>query len=184
VIIELAMVAMVLLVMSSGAFDYGRAWQSGLALNEAARAGARTASAQGNVRGADFYALSSMKAALTANGRIGGVERIVIYQATATNGRVPDACKTGTSTSCQVITGASFRTSWETLSVTDATGTTGCLNIASSTGWCPTTRDAAQATAQYYGVWIRYSQDNLFRLTGNTSTLEKWAVMRLEPKGE
>ena len=55
-LVEFAFVAMFLVVLVAGTFDYGFAWRSGLAVNEGARAGARVGSGQSLSRGADYYA--------------------------------------------------------------------------------------------------------------------------------
>lgn len=183
-LVEFALVALLLFVLSGGAYDYGQAWRSGLAINEAARTGARVGSAMGSDRAADFYALSGLKAALQASGRLDDVERIVVFRADAANGRVPDACKTQNSgANCQIIQGAAFRTSWEsTTPAANATTTAGCLNVASSKAWCPTARKDDQVVAEYYGIWIRYRHHFLFPVVGSSTTIERVAVMRIEPR--
>ena len=41
-----------------------------------------------------------------------------------------------------------------------------------------------QATAEYYGVWIKVKHDYLFPIIGDDVTIERTAVMRLEPEVE
>ncbi len=183
VIVELAFVAVFLLVVIAGTFDYGQAWRAGLAINEASRTAARVGSAQGTTRAGDFNALSGAKAALVTNGRLNDVERVVVFRAGA-DGKVPTTCKTGSTTACQVIKGDDFRTAWESQSVTAATTTEGCLRVAIAPNWCPTTRDNVQVTAEYYGVWIRYRYDHEFSVFGTSTTIERTTIMRLEPKVE
>lgn len=183
-LIELALVALLLFTLAGGTFDYGMAWRSGIGATEGVRTAARIGSNGGKDRATDFNALSGMKSALTASGLIDGVQRVVIFRTDSANGTIPSTCKTTATSACQVITGTSFRTNWESLSVTSATQTNGCLNIASYRNWCPTTRNNTQATSQYYGVWIQVRHDYLFPIIGDGVTIERTAVMRLEPEVE
>ena len=177
----MAFVAVFLLTILAGAYDYGQAWRASLAVNEASRTGARLGSAEGTTRAADYNALSGAKSALASSGRLADVERVVVYRAGAT-GKIPSACKTGSTSDCQVITGTSFRTNWETDPVGVATTGSGCLTIASAKNWCPTTRDNVQLTAQDYGIWIQYRYKNEFSVFGSGTTIERSTTMRLEPK--
>jgi len=181
-IIEFAMVALILFTLAAGAFDYGQAWRSGLGINEAVRTGARVGSAGGTDRATDFNALSGLKAALASSEMLEGVVRVVVFRSDASDGSIPETCKTSSTNECQVISGDQFRTEWEDGSVASATQTNGCLNIASARNWCPTNRINSQATAQYYGVWVQFRHDYFFPLMGDGVTIERTAVMRLEPK--
>lgn len=181
-IVELAMVILLLFLLLAATFDYGFAWKSGLAANEAVRTGARVGSSAGDQRGADFVSLSGLKASLSASGILDGVERVVVFRATSADGAVPAGCKTGTGSNCQIITGAQFRTGWQTGTVESATTAKGCLNIATVKAWCPTDRVAEQNTAEYYGVWIKVRHDYLFPIIGDQVYIERTAVMRIEPE--
>lgn len=180
--VELAIVSLFLISIFAGTYDYGQAWRTGLSANEAARTGARVGSARGPERDADYFALSGVKAALESSGKLDDVERVVVFRSTTANGRVPNACKTGSNSNCQVITGANFRSTWNLSPMTTVTGTTGCLSIASSSGWCPTTRINDQETAEYYGIWVKLRHDYEFPLLGSGTDVSRTAVMRLEPK--
>ncbi|MCU1499358.1 MAG: hypothetical protein JWM47_3311 [Acidimicrobiales bacterium] len=184
VMVEMALIAIFLVTLAAGAYDFGKAWRGGLALNEASRTGARVGSAQGPVRAADYYALSGLKASLTSSGLIGRVTRIVVFSSTSPDGVMPEACKTTSTTACQVITGTAFRTAWETGPMTTATTTTGCLQIATAKNWCPTTRTNTLATAEYYGVWIQMRHTYDFPLLGTGVEMSRTTVMRLEPTVE
>ncbi|CAN5622544.1 hypothetical protein BH10ACT1_BH10ACT1_20250 [soil metagenome] len=181
VLVEMAIVSVFLLTIAAGAFDLGMAWRGGLGVNEAARTGARVGSAQGPLREADFYALSGVKSALTSSGQIDDVTRVVVFRSTSATGTIPTACKTSSTTDCQVISGADFRTAWESQAVTTATTTTGCLQIATAKNWCPTTRINTQAVAEYYGVWVQVQHDYQFPMMGSGISIARTAVMRLEP---
>ena len=48
--------------------------------------------------------------------------------------------------------------------------------------WCPTTRKDVQIEADYLGVWIQLEHPYTFDLIGDSVTIEREAVMRLEPQ--
>lgn len=188
-IVELAVVALFIFSLTAGAFDYGSAWRASLALNEASRTAARVGSAAGPTRGADFNALSGAKSALVASGRLDDVTRVVVFKSTTANGKVPNACKAGTSSSCHILTGAQFRTNWQESTMEDATNENGCLKVAVGKGWCPlgvplgtNPRVNVQASAEYYGVWIQMRHQFDFPIVGAGQTIERTTTMRLEPK--
>lgn len=183
-LVELAFVSVFLVSIIAGTYDFGQAWRTGLAVNEAARTGARVGSAQGPVREADFNALSGAKAALVSSGRLDRVLRVVVFRSTAADGKMPAACKTAATTDCQVIPGAAFQTNWEASAYTSVTTATGCLTIATAQNWCPTTRDNVQTSAEYYGIWIQVRHPYEFPLLGSGTDIERTVTMRLEPKAE
>ena len=183
-IIEFALVALLLLTLSAGAYDYGQAWRTGLTVNEAARTGARVGSAGGTDRAADFNALSGLKASLASSGKLDDVVRVVVFRSDEPDGRVPEPCKLGSTNACQVIPGDDFsNTNWES-DLTTATLANGCLQIATAQNWCPTTRNNNQNLAEFYGVWVQLRHDFMFPVMGSGTDVERTAVMRLEPKVE
>lgn len=184
VLVEMAVVALLLVTLLAGTFDYGMAWRVGLATNEASRTAARVGSARSAERDADYAALSGAKAALDASGQLDKVQRVVIFRSLSANGRMPQSCRTGSGTGCQVITGDQFRTAWETRTMDQATHPNGCLRVATSRSWCPTSRINAQSSADHYGVWIMLRQDHRFPIMGDGVDIERTTVMRLEPKPE
>ena len=183
-IVEFALVALLLFTLAAGGYDYGQAWRTGLTVNEAARTGARVGSAGGNDRAADFNALSGLKASLDSSGKLPDVVRVVVFRSDRDDGKMPTACKTGTSSLCQVIPGNAFRSNWQEQPLNSATQTNGCLQVATSRNWCPTSRDNKQRTAQFYGVWVQLRHDFMFPVMGSGTNVERTAVMRLEPKAE
>ena len=178
--VEMAMVAMFLLTMLAGTFDYGMAWREALATNEAARTAARTGSALGADPQADYYALSGAKAALTNSGKINDVTKVIVYRSDTVDGNVPSVCTTATTTTekCNVITGAQFRT----LVASSFDQVTGCFKTATIANWCPSSRNEIQLTAEYYGVWIEVRYVNTFKVISTGVTLARDAVMRIEPQ--
>lgn len=195
VLVEMAFVAIFLVVLVAGVFDYGLAWQSGLAINESARTGARVGSGQSTSPGADYYVLTGIRASLVSSGKIDDVERVVIFKAITADGKVPTNCTANTpSGTCNVLTQAqlkaitnnsfTFTNSWDPEAADSFPQGSGCLKAGSAVlaGWCPSARGNVQLTADYYGVWIKYRHHYQFPLLGSGVDVTRSAVMRLEPK--
>jgi Flp pilus assembly protein TadG len=193
-LVEFSFVMVILLTIVAGTVDYGRGWQSSLAITEASRTGARVASGQARQPNADFNALTGIRASLVASEKIDNVELIVIFRSTTANGAVPTSCTSATAPSgtCNVFNRAqllalgptSFNIVWAANPNDPPTGGTGCANngAALHRGWCPTSRvNSPQASSEYLGVYIRYRHDNLFPVLGDSRTIARTAVMRLEP---
>lgn len=193
VTVELALVAILLLTLVAGAFDYGFAWRTGLAANEAARTGARVGSGQSLSRGADYYALNGLRASLRSSDVMANVRKVVIFKSTAANGDVPVSCLAASPTgTCNVLTGAqldALTLSSFNLTIPSGGGSptgTGCLTSTASlrAGWCPNARSNNQDTgSDYYGVYVELYYENKFSILGNGTTIKRTAVMRLEPTG-
>lgn len=191
-LVELAFVSMIILAMVAATFDLGTGWQSGMAVNEAARTGARVGSGQSTAPGADYYALTGVKASLATAGKLDGVQRVIVYKASPTTaGKVPASCLNSTpSGTCNVLTGNQFRaldfSSFELSRATSESPPTGngCLRSGSARlrNWCPTIRERRQSVgADHYGVYIEYRHDNLMPMFGTSRVITRTAVMRLEP---
>jgi Flp pilus assembly protein TadG len=188
----MAFIAGLLLLLVAGTFDYGFAWRSGLAATEAARTGARVGSSQSVSPGADYYALNGVRSALNAAGKIGDVERVVIYKSLTANGGVPASCTAASpSGTCNVLTGAqlnaltsaSYNVTIPADPAVAPTGT-GCLRSTAAlhAGWCPNVRNNIQSSGpDYYGVYVKLRYDHQFPFVGSATTVERTAVMRLEP---
>lgn len=192
-LVELAFVALLVFTLAAGAFDYGFAWRSGLAANEAARSGARVGSGQGATAGADYYALNSVRASLVASGQMGKLRRVVIFQAASADGRVPASCLEASPIGpCNVLSPQQLlaldRTSFDLAISTDpdtAPTGTGCLEPSAATlaNWCPDVRvNDPQDAADFIGVFVELFYENQFLMLGEGTTVRRTAVMRLEPK--
>lgn len=177
VLIEMALVALLLIALLAGAFDFGMAWRAGLGVNEAARAGARVGSSVGPDVGADKSIITGMQSTLAASDLLDDVQRVVIYRAQSADGAVPPQCKTGIANNCNVYTGAQFRQ----IDQSTAVDQNGCLAIGSK-GYCPKSRDNVQVSAHYIGIWVRVRYDFQFGFAGTGVDLERTTIMRLEPK--
>jgi len=178
VLVEFATVGIFLVTLLAGAFDFGMAWKAALGVTEAARAGVRVGSSSGNNVAADRELLLSAQAALSSSGLLEDVDRVVVFNASNVSA-VPPSCKIGTGNgqSCNALTGAQFKD----LSGSSAIDANGCLVDSVRKGYCPTLRNNVQLTAHYLGVWIRASYEYEFGLLGTTKTIERTAIMRIEP---
>jgi len=193
-LVELALVGLFLTFLVAATFDYGFAWRAGLAVNESARAGARVGSGQSLSAGADYYALNSLRASLTASGTLDQVEKVVIFKATTTDGKVPASClKASPTGTCNVLTGAQLKAlstaSYDVVISSNpavAPTGTGCLKTSAAlrNAWCPNARSNVQASgADYYGVYVQLAYPRKFSAFGPSITVTRTAVMRLEPVG-
>lgn len=178
VLVEFATVAIFLVVMLAGAFDFGMAWRAGLGVTEAARAGARVGSSGGKSTSADRDLLLSTQAALASAGLLDDVDLVIIYNAT-TNATVPTNCKTGTGTTltCNSFTATQFRD----IDAAEPIDANGCIVASSRKGFCPTTRTNVQLTASYIGVWVQVRYDYEFGVLGSYRMIARTAIMRVEP---
>jgi Flp pilus assembly protein TadG len=178
-LVELAFAALLLIIISAGAYDYGLAYRQALSVNEAARTGVRTGSALGKNYQADYYALTGAKAALAASNTLDEVEKVVIYKSTTVDGNPPATCTTSTSSSeaCVVLTGDQFRA----MTLSSFNTTTGCFTAATIKNWCPSSRNNIQLSADYYGIWIQAKYQHQFKVLSPSTTINRDAVMRLEP---
>ena len=177
-VVELTFVALFLITMVAGTWNYGMGWRSGMRATEAVRTGVRTGSAMGTQQLADWYALSGARASIQSSGSLANVNRVVIFRSDTANGSIPADCKTATTTSskCNIIEGAAFTAMADT-----SFDSNGCLTTATVSNWCPASRIDVQLTAEYYGMWIQLTQPLDFKMLGSSITIQRQAVMRLEP---
>ncbi|MBK5223973.1 MAG: pilus assembly protein [Acidimicrobiia bacterium] len=182
VIVEFALVASLIVSILFGLIEFGFAWETRLATQNASRAGARVASSLGDERDADYNALRSVASALEGVG-LGNVEYVMIYKPVDASGTPHPNC-TGTPLTsspgrCNVYTGNQL--------VTLAANETlfqGSCGSALDGEWCPTNRQVIQALGpDYLGVYIRLKHDFITGVFGNEMTITDRSVMRLEPGG-
>lgn len=180
VMVELAIISIVLLYLIAGIADFGLAWRDKLTVENATRAGARTASNLGADRSADYNLLQSVKAALADLPRA-NIHRVVVFPSDST-GTPSSACRTNplpvVGQTCNVYSADQLFD----LTPADFTGST-CSGTAPDRFWCPTGRVTAQATADYLGVWVEIHRDRMTDLLPGQTTIRSTSVMRLEPQG-
>jgi Flp pilus assembly protein TadG len=178
---EFAIVLPVIALLLAGLIEFGFTWQDKMTVEASVRAGARTGSSLGTARLADYSILQGVKSAVNDIG-IANVQYVVVYKASAADGKVPAACSGTTPASqtgvCNVYTGAQLTSLVEA----DFTGTSSCGSTAPDRFWCPTGRqDLQSAGADYVGVWLKASRPTTTKFFGSTMTITSNAVMRIEP---
>ena len=177
-LIEAAFVTPIFMVLIFGMVEFGLVMNNYLGVANAARAGARVASASGNSTQADFAVLQAVAKESTAIKR-SDIVYIVVFKASATGDAPTAACQSGTATSgvCNVYVSADLaRPS------TDF----GCGNSSPDRYWCPSTRKVAQSVASggppdYIGVWVKVTHHWVTKMFGSTKSLTDSSVIRLEP---
>ncbi len=183
--VEMALVAPLLLMLSLGAAEVGVAWQNTTGVVQASATGARTVTQIGPELEADRLALRSIRAGLDDDWS--RVQRVVVYRATAGgDGRPPAACVASGVTvgpagaNCNVYDGADLADVDNPARFHTGTGCGG----GRSSSWCPTGRNNSLRNAEYVGVWIEYEND---WITGalpfvGSYTVEQYTVLRMEPR--
>jgi hypothetical protein len=175
--VEFALVAPVLLLLTFGAFEYGMFFKDYLTVSNVTRTGARVGSAAGSSGDADYQILQAVKAAATAlPGGPAAIQQISIYRSTSAGGGPTTPCQTTSSAAdqCNVYTAAAF---------SQPLSRFGCGPGSIDSAWCPTTREDSQAVGpDYIGVWVRTTHGFVTRLFGPSKTITDHVVMRVEPK--
>jgi Flp pilus assembly protein TadG len=180
VLVEFAMVLNLLLALGLGVYEFGFAWRSSASVTSGARSAARTASSLATDDAADYQALSSIRSDLQASDLLEELDLVVIFKSTTTDGAVPAACKTNTTTSalCDVYTGDQVRA----LNEADFSTTTGCMTSMVVANYCPNVRNPIMASADYVGVWVKVRHNYVTQLFGSGIDIKRTAVMRIEPR--
>jgi Flp pilus assembly protein TadG len=175
-LLEFALVAPILLLLTFGAFEYGMFFKDYLTVSNTTRTGARVGSAAGSSGDADYQILQAVKSAATAlPGGSNAIQQISIYKSTSAAGGPSTTCQTtSTSGQCNVYTASAF---------TQPSTMFGCGAGDLDTAWCPTTRVDSQAVGpDYIGVWVKTTHGFVTKLFGSSRTITDSVVMRIEPK--
>lgn len=188
--LEAAFVAPVFFALVLGVIELGLAMSDYLGVSNAARAGARVASASGSDLYSDFGIIKSVARESTAINRA-QINRIVIYKANAFGDKPTAACQAGTASSgsgpsrtgaCNVYTAAA-------LSAPKADF--GCIiGKKLDEYWCPTIRKVTESTTSagagtdYVGVWMSINHPWVTKMFGNNKVLTESSVIRLEPRAK
>lgn len=191
-LVEAAIIGPLLFVLVLGILEFGMGFRDYLTVGDAVSDTAKVGGIQGNkvVNGAnaDFEMLRRFRQATSAFDA-DSIERIVIFKARAPGGgspesQVPTACKNGTSVVavCNVYedVGAAYRAV--------AAGNTGYFNCTGgpATPWCPTDEimrnDGPNPNrVTYLGVYAKAVRPMVTGMFGDTFTIERASIVRLEP---
>lgn len=167
--VEFSLVAILLMTMAFGTIEMGTAWSDSQLVTQAARSGARGATQLGINGQADSFAVQAIEAALGDMAPM--VDRIVIYDAAATDGSMPSACETagppGVAGSCSVYDVSDF----------------GTYGTWSDGAWPPSARNNAVSGPGHLGVRIEIDRPYITGFfAGSTFSISDTTVMRIEPE--
>jgi Flp pilus assembly protein TadG len=182
VIVEFAIVAMLLATLAMGTLEYGYGWRSSMSVLTAARAGSRSVSSTGKDYLSDYLALTSIRTNLDSVDMLTGLQWVVVYKSTATDGNPPTRCTSGAPIAadlCNVYSAGQV----QSVAAGQFNATTGCMTSNSARSfYCPNVRVTAQGTADSIGVWVQAKQKSITGFFGGSGfTASRKAVMRMEP---
>jgi hypothetical protein len=176
--VEAAITMPVFLLLVFGAIEFSLLFRDNLTVANAARDGARVASAAGDDGDADYRILQTLKlssAAITP----ANIERIVVYRASGPGVQPSAVCRTGTPTAgddCNVYTSSDF---------TQVANSFGCrTNTVADPDWryCPSERPVAMTTGGHVGVWVRAKTPARTAFFGGDKYVSSAMVFRIEPR--
>jgi Flp pilus assembly protein TadG len=181
-LVEFTIVALFLFSLAMGMVEYGLAFKGQENTLAATRSGVRANASLGNDVEADYQALTSLRADLSASGMLGQIELVVVYRSATPDGQPPAACVTGSPTTelCNVFT----RVNIQSLSKSTFSASTGCSTASVRSNWCPDARNDDQLTADYIGMYVRIRHPFITNFYGSGMAISQRSVMRIEPSGE
>ncbi len=184
---EAAFVAPVFFLLIFGVIEFGFMFKDRLTVDNATRVGARAASVVGDDSESDFLILQSISHGLNTMNP-DQIQQVIVYRATSPDDPVPASCLTGPQSGptefCNVYTPAAFNEEFYRVDGTQ-NDFFGCSAASADRYWCPTTRDATLAAPppDYVGVYVETTHDFITGMFGNGLTLDRTAIVRLEPAG-
>lgn len=181
-LVEFALVLPLLVTLVMGIFEFGNLWRQVGSLERAAHQGARAVAAQANGRYADFEGLRGVDAVTRGLSGI-TVERVIVYRATAADGKVPNACLTGSVAGlCNVYTGAQVRTVSPVGFPSGSLSNPTCAGGSWDSAWCPVGRPRSEMDPIRIGLHLTVTYEPVTGFfPGVQSTIERYAVFQIEP---
>lgn len=182
VLVEFALVAPVLVLLLLGVFEYGNAWKQVGAAERLVQQAGRTVSSQANSRFADYETLRAIDTSV-ANLRGFDVTRVVIYKATAADGKVPSACLTASQGGlCNRYVGSVLSSASMAAFPGGSSTNPTCAGGSADGAWCPVNRDRSSTTPDRVGVHVTFSYTPVTGLLpGPSVEVKRYAVYQLEP---
>ena len=183
-LVESAIITPVLMLFLFGIFEFGFAFRDYLTVANATRDGVREVSVAGDVGDADYRMLRSIRRASAALPD-GGLDIVVVFEASGPTSTVPAGCAAGSPASgvCNVYTPAQMGLDISFF---------GCQSIAAGDPvdspdrhWCPRDRETSVGTGlDYIGVYVRGSHEYITGLFGSSVTFEDQMILKVEPQSE
>jgi Flp pilus assembly protein TadG len=174
-LVEAAIVTPLLLMLVFGIIEFGLLFKDSLTIANAARAGARVGTSQGNDPMADYQILQAVAG---ASGSLASVTKVIVFDATGPNGAVPAACvssSVGVAGVCNVYTAADL--------TVDAV-TFASAGYTNDDYWPSASRITSLSAANgpdYLGVWVQAHHTSVVQLIVGDRDLTDTVVMRMEP---
>ncbi|MEM9134023.1 MAG: TadE/TadG family type IV pilus assembly protein [Actinomycetota bacterium] len=170
--IELAIVAVPLLIILLGLAELGLLWRNALTMDQASRSAARVGANLTNNPAADREALRALVSNLDDD-ELDQIQYVVLYEVDST-GAMPPTCVSGSTPVCNhytptMLTQLDDDSKWE------------CGSGSFDGQWCPTSRSPEFHTPVDMGVLIVAERDWLSGFFGSSVRLTSLTVMRLDP---
>ena len=188
-LIELALVLPILALLVFGIFEFGFLWGDVNRVDQASQNAARTGSALGNQRFADYEALRAVESTLAGLDGATPV-RVITYQSTDAAGAVPPACLAvpAVGSSAKGVGGVCNVYSPQQVA-SDNPGNFGstaldlklCTSSAWDVAWCPTGRSRSLTNPQYFGVFVEVLYQGRTSIIPGSISVDQRAVYQIEP---
>jgi len=173
VIVEMAIIAVILMLLLFGIVEGGLAFRAKLGLSNSADEAARRGSVAANDPFADWQILQQVLEHSSDGGS--SIERVVIFKADATGNGPAEQCIDASSSASECNSyGAS-----DLLRPRSDFGTCGALDGS----WCPNDRSRRLADLDLIGVWVRGRFDSPSGALGSFS-MEELSIQALESAGQ
>jgi hypothetical protein len=181
-VVEAAFVSLAFFTIIAIVFEGSGLIRDSLGVANMVRAGARTATVNGNDPSADYYILPTIKKEANSVG-LDDLRLVVVYEANGFGNPPSDTCKGGTA----VTTGTGECNVYTRSDLSRPQSDFACKNAALLDGpWCPTDRKTAETGTNgppdYIGVYVKYTHDLVTGLFRGTSTMTDFVVVRMEPR--
>ena len=164
--------------MILGIIEFSLVLKDQITVSRFSKNAARVASVKGDDADSDYAILQEV---LSSSGTLpkGGIQRVVVFEASATVDSPSAGCQSGTPSTavgarCNVYSGADV----QTLTTTDF----GCGVSQSDRFWCPGTRSIAATSANYIGVYVQVKHPMVTLMFGASRTVTSSSVLRMEPR--
>jgi len=182
-LVELAICAILLIVIAFGIVEFGNAWNRKLEVETASRSGARVGSGLANDRTADKGLLQATVSVLNDIG-LNNVNYVVVYKSTTADGKRQGTCASNPPVAAAGLCNVYTSSQLQNLNSLDFSSTcTNSVGTAVDKNWCPTDRQAVQSLGtDYLGVYVQANYVTVTGLFKSPFYLSSRAVMRLEPK--
>ena len=184
VLVEFALALPFLALVVFGIAEFTLAWRAETRLDSATASSGRVAAAAATLTTADRAALVSVKASLPSE-LLATLDRVVIYKASAADGKVPTACvpavgstsDVGVTNSCNSYSGNTVRAVTQA-SMTGFGGTSGMKDAY----WAPSARlNTITGPPDYVGIYVRTTYNNRTATFWKNIQLTDSSVFRIQP---